>query len=88
MKSGGGCDDYSNVRCESQQGTPATCPTFFGSLATDTSFKIRCTKIDPCRVRDCSDITNPTQSSDCTGYKSNCRFVKSGTACVVAAECN
>lgn len=76
------------MRCESQQGTLTTCPNFFGSLVTATSVKIRCTRTDLCRVRDCGDITNPNQASDCTGYKSTCRFVKSGSACVVAGACN
>nr|CAA59447.1 alpha-51D-immobilization antigen [Paramecium tetraurelia] len=85
-KSEGGCAAKSARQCSGQNGTVATCPNFSGGLSPSWT-KVGCTKYDTCADRVCSDKATPSQASDCTDYKSTCRFLKAGSPCIDAAAC-
>ncbi|CAK67224.1 unnamed protein product (macronuclear) [Paramecium tetraurelia] len=88
-KSEGGCAARSARSCSAQQGTVATCPTVSGGLQVSTDWtKVGCTRYDACADRACADKTSPQQASDCTDYKSTCRFLKAGAACIDASICS
>jgi hypothetical protein len=84
VKSSKGCATPSEVLCSSQQGTITTCPDFSGNV---TSVKVRCTKSDTCTNRACSEVKTPQSASDCTAYKSSCRFFKANSPCIDATAC-
>ncbi|CAD8211577.1 unnamed protein product [Paramecium octaurelia] len=85
-KSEGGCVAKSARQCAAQTGTVATCPNFSGGLSPSWT-KVACTRYDTCADRVCSDKASPSQASDCTDYKSTCRFLKAGAPCIDAGLC-
>ncbi|CAK77691.1 unnamed protein product, partial (macronuclear) [Paramecium tetraurelia] len=88
-KNEGGCIARSARLCPVQNGTVSTCPNFSGGLQVGSDWtKIGCTKYDTCVDRQCADKTSPQQASDCTNYKSTCRFKQAGSVCIDAGLCS
>ncbi|CAK67225.1 unnamed protein product (macronuclear) [Paramecium tetraurelia] len=89
VKSEGGCIAKSARSCSQQQGNVDTCPNLSGGLLVSSEWtKVGCTQYDICQDRQCADIQNPDSDLICTDYKSTCRFLKAGAACIDASICS
>jgi hypothetical protein len=66
VTNGAGCVDPTSTACSSYSGTKLQCETY--SYVPSASNIDKCTRLEPCTTKTCTDKTGVTNNKDCLDY--------------------